>query len=79
MLTDINLAENNCFGGVARLSTAVEQERGKNPDAIFLNAGDFYQGNILYTYFKWRIVAHFANLLNFTAMVSLVKKITKPP
>ncbi len=36
---------------------------------IFLNGGDFYQGNIWYTHFKWKVVAKFANILNFTAMV----------
>ena len=37
-------------------------------NVIFLNAGDFYQGNAWYTHFKWTIVAHFAEILNFTAM-----------
>ena len=35
---------------------------------IFLNAGDFYHGSIWYTHFKWKIVAQFAEMLNFTAM-----------
>ena len=35
---------------------------------IFLNAGDFYQGSFLYTEYKWKIVAQFAEMLNFTAM-----------
>ena len=39
-------AENgNCFGGVARLKTAVDQIRNMEPkmESLFLNAGDYYQ------------------------------------
>ena len=51
-----------------RLVTAVRELREREQNVIFLNGGDFYQGNIWYTNFKWRVVAHFANILNFTAM-----------
>ncbi len=58
---------------MARLSTAVKEGRRRAEEegggAVFLNGGDFYQGNAWYTLFKWRVVAHFANILNFTAMV----------
>ena len=40
---------------------------------MFVNAGDFYQGTIWYTKFKWKVVAKFANMLNFTAMVMILK------
>ncbi len=63
-------AAEDCYGGVARLVTAVKELRASDPNVIFLNGGDFYQGNVWYTYFKWRVVAHFGNILNFTAMVS---------
>lgn len=38
-------AANNCFGGAARIKTAADQIRNKDPDipSIFLNAGDYYQ------------------------------------
>ena len=34
-----------CYGGVARLKTAVDQIRNMKPkmDSIFINAGDYYQ------------------------------------
>ena len=37
--------DNACFGGVARLKTAVDHIRNLKPemDSIFLNAGDYYQ------------------------------------
>ena len=35
---------------------------------MWLNAGDFYQGTIWYTQFKWEVVAKFNNMLGFDAM-----------
>lgn len=61
-------SDDGCFGGIPRLVSAVNQFRNADPNTIFLNGGDFYQGNVYYTHFKWRVVARFANLLNFTAM-----------
>ena len=34
----------DCFGGVARLSQKKKDIMKNDPDALFLNAGDFYQG-----------------------------------
>ena len=38
-------ASNSCFGGIARVKTAVDGIRNLKPDmeSIFLNAGDYYQ------------------------------------
>ena len=40
-------ANGDCYGGVARLKTAVDEIRNLEPemDSIFLNAGDYYQVN----------------------------------
>lgn len=56
-----------CFGGIARLSQTVKDLRAKDPNSIFVNGGDFYQGTSWYTLFKWKVVAPFANKLNFDA------------
>ena len=32
-----------CFGGVARVHQRQKEIREEDPDALFLNAGDFYQ------------------------------------
>ena len=37
-------------------------------NVVWLNAGDFFQGTVWYTQFKWRVVALFNNLLDFDAM-----------
>ena len=36
--------DNDCYGGVARMQTKKKQILEQDPDALFLNAGDFYQG-----------------------------------
>ncbi|XP_071552970.1 snake venom 5'-nucleotidase-like [Panulirus ornatus] len=59
---------NGCFGGFARLQTAVKREIAKNPDALFLAAGDYFQGTIWYTVHKWRAMAHVLNLIHHDAM-----------
>ena len=57
-----------CYGGVARLSQAVKEIKGKEKNVLWLNGGDFYQGTVWYTQFKWRVVSLFNNMLNFDAM-----------
>jgi 2',3'-cyclic-nucleotide 2'-phosphodiesterase (5'-nucleotidase family) len=54
---------------VARLKKVVDDLKDEHGNVIFVNGGDFYQGTIWYTKFKWKVVSKFANLLNFTAMV----------
>ena len=43
------------------------RENGDPSRTLFLNAGDYYQGTIYYTLFKYEVVKEFANLLNYTA------------
>lgn len=57
-----------CFGGLARLYTAVNQFRGNKNSTVWLNAGDFFQGTVWYSHFKWKVVAKFNRLLEFDAM-----------
>ncbi len=59
---------NRCYGGFGRIYTKVRELREQEPDSLFLNAGDFYQGTIWYTLFKYEPVAEFGNMLNYTAM-----------
>ena len=64
--------EKKCFGGVARLKKTVDDFKNRNENVVFVNGGDFYQGTVWYTSFKWHVVAQFANLLNFDAMVKML-------
>ncbi|XP_050733908.1 snake venom 5'-nucleotidase-like [Eriocheir sinensis] len=61
-------AKNRCYGGFARIKTAVDQERAKSPNVLYLSAGDSFQGTIWYSEFKWRAMAHFLNLVPHDAM-----------
>jgi len=35
-----------CFGGYARLVTAIRQLRQSNPNTIYVHGGDFFQGTM---------------------------------
>eukprot|EP00095_Tigriopus_kingsejongensis_P006521 maker-scaffold172_size289735-snap-gene-1.31 protein:Tk06521 transcript:maker-scaffold172_size289735-snap-gene-1.31-mRNA-1 annotation:"hypothetical protein DAPPUDRAFT_42388" len=57
-----------CFGGVARIKYAVDQIRDEtNGNMVFVNGGDFFQGTVWYSMFKWRIVANLTADLGYTA------------
>ena len=66
-----------CFGGVARLKKAVDDISIEHENVVFVNSGDFYQGTMWYTSFKWEVVAEFANMLNFNAAVSVLDFLQK--
>lgn len=57
------------MGGIARISTAVNRLLKERPNAIFLNAGDHYQGTLWYTVHRWNVTATFMNMLPHDAMV----------
>lgn len=57
-----------CYGGLARLRRAVQDIKKTRENVLWLNAGDFFQGTIWYTQFKWEVVSKFSNMLDFDAM-----------
>lgn len=57
------------MGGIARISTAVNRLLKERPNAIFLNAGDHYQGTLWYTVHRWNVTATFMNMLPHDVMV----------
>nr|WP_272212723.1 bifunctional metallophosphatase/5'-nucleotidase [Marinicella sp. W31]MDC2878634.1 bifunctional metallophosphatase/5'-nucleotidase [Marinicella sp. W31] len=65
-------AAGECFGGAARLLTAINETRaaleadGKN--VILLNAGDNFQGSLFYTFYKGEMEGEFMNMLGYDAM-----------
>ena len=56
------------FGGLARISQTVRNFKAKEENVVWLNGGDFFQGTIWYSKFKWEPIAQFNNLLSFDAM-----------
>ncbi len=61
-------AEGKCFGGYARLVTAVADARERNPDAILVDGGDQFQGSLFYTYYKGKTAAEIMNKLQYDGM-----------
>ena len=53
----------NCYGGIARLQTAIRDLRSSTKNLLWVNAGDFYQGTVWYSHFKWTVVARNGALL----------------
>lgn len=57
-----------CFGGYARLVSAVEAARERNPDALLVDGGDQFQGSLFYTYYKGKVAAEIMNTLAYDGM-----------
>lgn len=63
-------AEGKCFGGVARLKTALEERRAAlaNTPVLTLDAGDQFQGSLFYSTYKGAAEAEFMAQMGFDAM-----------
>ena len=63
-------AEGKCFGGVARLKTAIDAKRAElaGQNFMLLDAGDQFQGSLMYTTYKGKAEAEFAAQMGFDAM-----------
>merc|ERR1719481_1989597 len=63
------LVKDECFGGTARMFTAINQFMDLSPsNTLLLNAGDYFQGTMWFSEFKYEPVVKFGNILNWTAM-----------
>ena len=62
--------KNECFGGVARVKTAIDSRRAELKDAnlLVLDAGDQFQGSLFYTTYKSAPIAEFMNGMGYDAM-----------
>ncbi|MDQ2089918.1 bifunctional metallophosphatase/5'-nucleotidase [Marimonas arenosa] len=61
-------AEGKCFGGTARLVTAIADARQRSNNAILVDGGDQFQGTLFYTYYKGKMAAEMMNKLGYDAM-----------
>ena len=57
-----------CFGGSARLVTAVEEARARNENTVLFDGGDQFQGTLFYTYYKGKLAAEMMNKLGYDGM-----------
>ncbi|MBB96575.1 MAG: multifunctional 2',3'-cyclic-nucleotide 2'-phosphodiesterase/5'-nucleotidase/3'-nucleotidase [Rhodobacteraceae bacterium] len=60
--------EGKCFGGSARLVTAVEEARARSDNSILVDGGDQFQGTLFYTYYKGKAAAEMMNKLGYDGM-----------
>ena len=63
-------AAGECFGGVARVKTMIDQLRAQldGENVIVLDAGDQYQGSLMYTTYKGDAEIEFMNAIGFDVM-----------
>lgn len=63
-------AAEKCFGGAARLKTAIDGRRAaqSNSNILLLNAGDNFQGSLYYTTYKGAVEAEFLTLMKFDVL-----------
>jgi 5'-nucleotidase/UDP-sugar diphosphatase len=65
-------AEGKCFGGVARVATKINELRDSlraaGENVIVLDAGDQFQGSLMYTTYKGAVEAEFMEAIGFDAM-----------
>jgi len=65
-------AAGECFGGMARVATAIETRRsaleGAGNNVLTLDAGDQFQGSLFYTTYKGAFAVELMNKIGFDAM-----------
>lgn len=57
-----------CFGGSARLVTALAKARARSNNSILVDGGDQFQGTLFYTHYKGVMTAEFMNKLGYDVM-----------
>ncbi|WP_370283653.1 bifunctional UDP-sugar hydrolase/5'-nucleotidase [Pseudooceanicola sp.] len=57
-----------CFGGAARLVTAIKEARERAENSILVDGGDQFQGTLFYTYYKGKLAAEMMNKLGYDGM-----------
>ncbi|WP_127145330.1 bifunctional metallophosphatase/5'-nucleotidase [Pelagibacterium montanilacus] len=63
-------AAGECFGGIARVKTAVDDRRAalEGENVVLVDAGDWFQGSLFYTQYRSEIVAEFSSDLGIDVM-----------
>ncbi len=61
-------AAGECFGGAARLATAIAAARDRAETAILVDGGDPFQGSLFYTYYKGAAAAEMMDRLGYEGM-----------
>ena len=64
-------AKGQCFGGVARRYTLLQDMRLLKDNLVYLNAGDYFKGTLWYVNYRGKATAHFNNKMGITVGVSI--------
>ena len=57
-----------CFGGYARMMTAVQAAKARTNNYLLVDGGDQFQGSLFYTYYKGKVAAEMMNKMGYDAM-----------
>ena len=68
--------EGKCFGGSARLVTAINEARARAENPVLLDGGDQFQGTLFYTYYKGRLAAEMMNHLGYDGLSTRFSALT---
>ncbi len=60
--------EGKCFGGAARMVTAIEAAKARHDNWLLLDAGDQFQGTLFFQYYGGDVQAEIMGKLGFDAM-----------
>lgn len=61
-------AEGKCFGGMARMVTAINDAKERTDNWLLVDAGDQFQGTLFYQLYKGQTAAEFMNDMRYDAM-----------
>ena len=61
-------AAGECYGGWARMVSAIAAGRDRDPDAMLVDGGDQFQGSLFYTRYKGEVAAEMMNAPRYDAM-----------
>jgi 5'-nucleotidase len=61
-------AEGKCFGGSARLITALSAARERLENPLLVDAGDQFQGSLFYSFYLGQVAAEMMNKMGYQAM-----------
>ena len=59
----------DCYGGVARRQTVIDEFRKSKKNVILLDGGDQFSGTLWYSYYRGNASVQFMNYANYDAMV----------
>lgn len=60
--------EGKCFGGSARIVTAIDDAKARSDNWLLVDGGDQFQGSLFYNYYKGAASAEMMNKMGYDAM-----------